>query len=317
MCCSASTSKVIFVAFFWLTFECCVLNFLQFRGGYRKVKKDGNLFVRNKLSFPEINGPKIIQSNYLRDASSKMQYSAEFAQSMSQAQKQANSKKNLKSIKRKKQKKKKTASKLMPSSRSRPISSNLRKNTSKDATRSHISGALSHVRDVSNLGSLDRLRTSNVSKTPKITNHKLRRKMKNSFNTKNLIQKTTRRIKMIGRFTGKLSSSGNKDNFQSINVKLNKKEKLDSRSVVKTPRSKMTKSVKAITRRKSLHSSKLGVQLESAKKKRNKKGRRKKEVKQVISRKAIWSRDVSIDPKKKRVSKPVLSKKKPKKNDYF
>ena len=142
--------------------------------------------------------------------------------------------------------------------------------------------------------------------------------MKNSYMTKNLLNKKAKRIKLMKKLNTKLKDSDHPENYQSIlRTKTSKKQsKFDCRSVNKTSRLG-SKSFKAISRRKSLHSSKLLPLVESHKKKRIKRSKlnlkRKKDIlKNKMSKKIITSRNISVDKYKKAAAKPNLNKKKSK-----
>jgi hypothetical protein len=139
--------------------------------------------------------------------------------------------------------------------------------------------------------------------------------------TKNLLAKNSKRLKLMKKLNQKLKSSNHSENFQSIlTLKNSKKQsKVDCRSVNKNSRTG-SKSFKAISRRKSLYSSKLLPLMESSKKKRTKKNksaiRRKKDLaKKKMSKRLITSRNISVDKPKKSPLKQNLNKKKSKKLD--
>lgn len=198
----------------------------------------------------------------------------------------------------KKAKRRKRAAKKTPS---RPISAISGMRDSHVTSRSEISRTRSRLRKPGNTGSIDR-----KNKSRKMVERRPKRKMKNSHVRKNLL-KHSRTPKGYKR-RAKLKESDHAENFQSIlTLKNSKKQsKVDCHSIAKNSRAG-TKSFQAISRRKSLYSSKLLPLVDSIKKKKVKRGKTKKKKEHGGT---PTSRNISIDKPRKPVGKSQTARKK-------
>ena len=175
-------------------------------------------------------------------------------------------KKQLRSYSKAPHKKTKRKKRVNKKNGSRPTSMISAMRGSHVDSRSDVSRTRSRLRKPDNLGSIDRIGKSK-GKMRKVVERRPKRKMKISYVRKNLL-KHSKQIK-TGKRGGRLKDSGNVDNFQSIlTLKNSKKQsKADCYSMSKNSRTG-TKSFQAISRRKSLYSSKLLPLVDSTKKKR-------------------------------------------------